>query len=74
MDATEDAVAALAAKLVAALRQSGARVQADPRALDAVRVEGACDFLLLARIAIEAIDRRTDESIPPEELNASNDE
>jgi hypothetical protein len=49
-------------------------VEADPQSLTAVRIDGACDFLLLARTAIEEIDRRTDESIPPEELNASNDE
>lgn len=74
MDATEDAVAALAAKLVAALRDSGARVEARPQSLAAVRIDGGCDFLLLARTAIAEIDRRTDESITPEELNASNDE
>jgi hypothetical protein len=74
MDPTEEAAAALAVKLVAALRRSGARVEADPQSLTAVRIDGACDFLLLARTAIEEIDRRTDESIPPEELNASNDE
>ena len=74
MDGTDEQVALLAAHMVDALRQSGAKVEANPGSLAAVRIDGSCDFLLLARAALAQVNRKTDESITPDQLNAQNDE
>jgi hypothetical protein len=70
----DPAVAALAARLLAALRSTGrAEIDDNPASLDAVTVKGSCDFLLLARTALDA-QARTSASLTPDQLNAANDE